>query len=131
VLLKSHKDNQGNLHKFLVFSHDGGDFEKAVKEDGEIPNELKITENMAKVITQVAEERTKIKKSNGQGYTDNSLHETHRHKSYQDAFTMPNTAKNERDQAEIGEIASPRYSVKVSARSWKPAEDLLEQITQK
>jgi translation initiation factor 2 subunit 1 len=106
-------------------------FEKVVKEGAEVLTELDIPEDIAKAIVQVAEERIKIKMVTVRGTLTIRCMKPNGVKAIKDAFLDAKPLKKTKDaKIEFSVIAAPRYSVKVSADSWKRAEELLEEVSQ-
>jgi translation initiation factor 2 subunit 1 len=105
-------------------------FEKVAKEGLSVVTELGIPENIAQIISQVAEERIKVKMVKIRGVIEVRCPQRNGVKCIQEAF---NKAKSSQKGAKIefAVIAAPKYRVEVSADSWKRAEDLLEKIGEK
>ncbi len=103
--------------------------EKVVKEGIEVLSELEIPEDLAKVITQVAEERMKIKRVKVKGVLEVRCMQPNGVKCIQDAFFGAKKSYKAKDaKIEFYVIAAPRYSVEVSADNWKRAEELFEKV---
>ncbi len=104
-------------------------FEKVVKEGVEVLTKLDIPEDLAKVIAQVAEERIKIKMVKVRGVLEVRCMKPNGVKCIQDAFIGARKSHIAKDaKIEFYVIATPRYSVEVSADSWKRAEKLFEKV---
>jgi translation initiation factor 2 subunit 1 len=106
-------------------------FEKVVKEGTEFLTKLEIPEDITKAIAQVAEERIKIKMVTVKGTLVIRCMKPNGVKAIKDAFTDAKKSQKTKDaKIEFSVIASPRYSVEVSADSWKRAEELLDEVSQ-
>jgi translation initiation factor 2 subunit 1 len=106
-------------------------FEKAVKEGIEVLTKLDIPEDLAKVIAQVAEERIKIKMVKVKGVLEVRCNKPNGVKCIQDAFISAKKSNEAKDAKVVFfVIATPRYSVEVSADNWKRAEEVLEEVSQ-
>jgi translation initiation factor 2 subunit 1 len=106
-------------------------FEKAVKEGIEVLTKLDIPEDLAKVIAQVAEERIKIKMVKVKGVLEVRCNKPNGVKCIQDAFISAKKSNEAKDAKIVFfVIATPRYSVEVSADNWKRAEEVLEEVSQ-
>ena len=106
-------------------------FEKVVKEGIEVLTKLDIPEDLAKVIAQVAEERIKIKMVKVKGVLEVRCNKPNGVKCIQDAFISAKKSNEAKDAKIVFfVIATPRYSVEVSADNWKRAEEVLEEVSQ-
>jgi translation initiation factor 2 subunit 1 len=106
-------------------------FEKVVKEGVEVLTKLDIPEDLAKVIAQVAEERIKIKMVKVKGVLEVRCVKPNGVKCIQDAFINAKKSQEAKDaKIEFCVIATPRYSVEVTADNWKRAEELLEKVSE-
>jgi translation initiation factor 2 subunit 1 len=106
-------------------------FEKVVKDGVEALTKIGISEDLAKAIAQVAEERIKIKMVKVKGILDVRCPKPNGVKCIQDAFIGAKKAQKTRDvKIEFTIIAAPHYSVEVSADNWKRAEELLEKVSE-
>jgi translation initiation factor 2 subunit 1 len=104
-------------------------FEKVVKDGVEVLTDLKIPEDLAKVIYQVAEERIKIKTVQVRGILEVRCSRPNGVKCIQDAFKGAKKSQERKDsKIEFSVIASPKYRVEVSADNWKRAEELLDKV---
>jgi translation initiation factor 2 subunit 1 len=104
-------------------------FEEVVKEGIEILTKLDISEDLAKVIAQVAEERIKIKMVKVKGVIEVRCSKPNGVKCIQDAFIDAGKSHRAKDsKIEFYVIAAPKYSVEVSADNWKRAEKLFEKV---
>jgi translation initiation factor 2 subunit 1 len=106
-------------------------FEKVLKEGTEALTKLDIPEDIAKAFAQVAEERIRIKMVKIRGTLEIRCMKPNGVKCIQDAFIDAKKAQKTKDaKIEFYVIATPRYSVEISADNWKRAEDLLEKVSQ-
>jgi translation initiation factor 2 subunit 1 len=106
-------------------------FEKVAKEGIEVLTKLDIPEDLAKVIVQVAEERIRIKMVAVKGVLEVRCMKPNGVKCIQDAFLDAEKSQETKDaKIEFSVIASPRYSVEVSADNWKRAEEVLEKVSE-
>ena len=104
-------------------------FEKVVKEGVDVLTKLDIPEDLAKVIAQVAEERIKIKMVKVRGVLEVRCMKPNGVKCIQAAFIGAGKSYRAKDaKIEFYVIAAPRYSVEVSADTWKRAEELFEKV---
>jgi translation initiation factor 2 subunit 1 len=104
-------------------------FEEVVKEGVEVLTELDIPEDLAKVIAQVAEERIRVKMVKVRGVLEVRCSKPNGVKCIQDAFIGAGKSHRAKDvKIEFYVIATPRYSVEVSADNWKRAEELFEKV---
>jgi translation initiation factor 2 subunit 1 len=104
-------------------------FEEVVKEGLEVLTELDISEDLAKVIAQVAEDRIKVKMVKVKGILEVRCSKPNGVKCIQDAFfSAKKSNKTKEAKIEFYVIAAPKYSVEVSADNWKRAEELFENV---
>ena len=104
-------------------------FEKVVRDGQEVLTKLDISEDIVKVIAQVAEERIKIKLVKVKGVLEVRCMKPNGVKCIQDAFMSAKKSQKTKDaKIEFYVIAAPRYSVEVSADNWKRAEELIEKV---
>ena len=104
-------------------------FEEVVKEGIEILTKLDISEDLAKVIAQVAEDRIRIKMVKVRGVLEVRCMKPNGVKFIQEAFIGARKAHKAKDaKIEFCVIAAPRYRVEVSADNWKRAEELFEKV---
>jgi translation initiation factor 2 subunit 1 len=102
-------------------------FEKAVKEGAEALVKAGVPEDLAKIITEVAEERITIKLVKVRGVVEVRCMKPNGVKCIQEAFTSAKKGHKAKDgKVEFHVIAAPRYSIEVSAENWKQADELLE-----
>ena len=105
-------------------------FEEVMKEGGEVLTKLDIPKDLAKVISQVAEERIKVKMVKVKGVLEVRCSKPNGVKCIQDAFISAGKAHRAKDaKIKFYVIAAPRYSVEVSADNWKRAEELFEMVS--
>jgi translation initiation factor 2 subunit 1 len=106
--------------------------EEVVKKGVEVLAELEIPEDLAKVITQVAKERIKIKRVKVKGVLKVRCMQPNGVKCIQDAFFDAKKSYKAKDaKIQFYVIATPRYSVEVLADNWKHAEELFEKVCEK
>ena len=106
-------------------------FETALKEGPEALIKLGIPEDIAKAFVKIAEERIHIRMVNVRGILEIRCIKPNGVKCIQQAFLdAKKTQKTGSSKIEFAVIASPRYSVEVSADNWKSAEDLLDEVSQ-
>lgn len=104
-------------------------FEKAAKEGAEALTKVGITEDLAKVITEVAQERIIVKLVKVKGVVEVRCMKPNGVKCIQDAFAnAKKTQKAKEGKIEFHIIAAPKYSIEVSAENWKIADELLEKV---
>jgi translation initiation factor 2 subunit 1 len=104
-------------------------FEKVVKDGVEALTKLGISEDLAKIIVQVAEDRIRIKMVKVRGVLEVRCAKPNGVKCIQDAFSSAKKSQKAKDaKIEFSVIAAPRYSVEIAADNWKRAEELLEKV---
>jgi translation initiation factor 2 subunit 1 len=103
--------------------------EKALKEGAEFLAELKIPEDLAKIILAVADERIKVKTVKVRGILEVRCTQPKGVKCIQEAFKGAKKSQEAKDsKIEFSVIAAPKYRVEVSADNWKRAEELIEKV---
>ncbi len=106
-------------------------FERVIKDGTEALTKLGVPEEIAKAFAQVAEERIRIKLVKVRGVLEVRCPKPNGVKCFQDAFIDAKKSQKAKDaKIEFCVIASPRYSVEVSADNWKRAEEVLEKVSQ-
>ena len=106
-------------------------FEKVVKDGIEMLTKLGIPEDLAQIITQVAEERIKIKMVKVRGVLEIRCVKPNGVKCIQESFAASKKAQKARDaKIEFYVIAAPKYCLEVSADNWKRAEELLDKVSE-
>jgi translation initiation factor 2 subunit 1 len=106
-------------------------FEKVLKEGIEALTKLNIPEDIAKAFAEVAEDRIHIKMVKVRGTLEVRCMKPNGVKCIQDAFISARKAQKAKGaKIEFSVVAAPRYSVEVSADTWKRAEDLLDEVSQ-
>ena len=106
-------------------------FEIAVKEGSEALTKLDISEDLARIIVQVAQERIRIKMVKVKGVLEVRCMKPNGVKCIQNAFISSKESHEAKDvKIEFAVIAAPRYSVEVSADNWKRAEEFLEKVSE-
>jgi translation initiation factor 2 subunit 1 len=104
-------------------------FERAVKEGVDALTKLGIPEDLAKVITEVAEERIRIKMVTVRGVIEVRCMKPNGVKCIQDAFNDAKKSNKVKDaKVEFSIIAAPKYRVEVSADNWKRAEEVIDKV---
>jgi len=104
-------------------------FEKAVKDGPESLINLGISEEIARVIARVAEDRIKIKMVKVRGVLELRCSKPNGVKCIQDALIgTKKSYKTEDARIQFYVIATPKYSIEVSADNWKRAEELFDEI---
>ncbi len=105
-------------------------FEVVVKEGLEPLIKLGISQDLAKVIAQVAEERIKVKLVRVRGVLEVRCMKPNGVRCIQSAFSEGKKSNEAKDvKIEFSVIAAPKYRVEVSADSWKRAEELLVKVS--
>ena len=121
------KQKAGNILEENFGLYEG--FEKVVKDGTDFLVKKGITEDLAKIIAQVAEERIRIKRVKVRGIIEVRCMKPNGVKCIQEAFKKAKKAKETKDaKIEFSVIAAPKYRVEVSADNWKSAEDVLEKV---
>lgn len=106
-------------------------FEKAVKEGIDFLIKLGISEDLAKVVAQVAEERIKIKTVKVRGVLEVRCMKPNGVRCIQEAFRSAKKSQEIKGtKIQFSVIAAPKYRVEVSAENWKVAEDILDKVSQ-
>jgi translation initiation factor 2 subunit 1 len=104
-------------------------FERAVKEGVDVLTKIGIPDDLAKVITEVAEERIRIKMVGVRGVIEVRCMKPNGVKCIQDAFNDAKRSNKVKDaKIEFSIIAAPKYRVEVFADSWKRAEEILDKV---
>jgi translation initiation factor 2 subunit 1 len=119
----------GNLIEEKYGLYEG--FEKVVKEGIEVLTKLGVPEDIAKAFAQVSEERIRVKLVKVKGTLEIRSMKPNGVKCIQDAFINAKKAEKTRDaEVKFYVIATPRYSVEVSAENYKRAEEVLQKVSQ-
>jgi translation initiation factor 2 subunit 1 len=119
----------GNLLEEKYGLYEG--FEKVVKEGIEVLTKLGVPEDIAKAFAQVSEERIRVKLVKVKGTLEIRSMKPNGVKCIQDAFINAKKAEKTRDaEVKFYVIATPRYSVEVSAENYKRAEEVLQKVSQ-
>jgi translation initiation factor 2 subunit 1 len=106
-------------------------FEKVVKDGPDFLVKLQIPEDLVKVITQVAEERIKIKTVQVRGVIELRCMKANGVRCIQEAFSGAKKSVETKDtKIEFAVIAAPKYSVEVIADNWKRAEEVLDKVSE-
>jgi len=105
-------------------------FEKTVKEGTDFLLKLGIPEDIAKVVAQVADERIKIKMVKVRGVLEIRCMKPNGIKCIKTTFKAASDSQKAKDvKVEFAVLAAPKYSIEVSADSWKRAEDILNKVS--
>ena len=105
-------------------------FERTVKEGSEFLIKAGVPEDVAKVITHVAEERIKIKMVKVRGVLEVRCMKPNGVRCIKEVFNSAMEAQKAKDaKVEFAVVAAPKYSVEVSADSWKRAEEVLDKVS--
>jgi translation initiation factor 2 subunit 1 len=106
-------------------------FEKVAKVGVTVVTELGISEDIAKVIAQVAEERIKIKLVKIRGVVEVRCPQRNGIKCIQESFNKAKKVHQVKDaKIEFTVIAAPKYRVEVSADNWKRAEEVIQKVSE-
>jgi len=106
-------------------------FENALKDGPEILVKLGISEDLAKIIAKVAEERIKIKTVKVQGILEVRCPKPNGVKCIKDAFKdAKKSNKMKNSKIEFSVIAAPKYQIEVWAENWKRAQEILEKVSE-
>jgi translation initiation factor 2 subunit 1 len=104
-------------------------FEKVLKDGTGFLTELGISEDLAKIIAQAAEERIKVKTVKIRGVLEVRCMQPNGVKCIQDALNGAKKSRQTKDtKIEFSVIAAPKYRVEVEADSWKRAEEVIEKV---
>ncbi len=106
-------------------------FEKAVREGPDALTKIGVPENFAKVFAAVAEERIHMKTVKVKGTLEIRCMKPNGVKIIKDAFLNAKKAEKTKDaDVRFYVIAAPKYSVEVSAETYKRAEEILQKVSQ-
>jgi translation initiation factor 2 subunit 1 len=106
-------------------------FEKTIKDGTGFLAELGISEDLAKIIAAVAEERIRIKTVKIRGVIELRCMQPNGVKCIKDAFSNAKKGKQPKDaKIEFSVIAAPKYRVEVTSETWKRAEEVLDKISE-
>ncbi|MCW4017489.1 MAG: translation initiation factor IF-2 subunit alpha [Candidatus Bathyarchaeota archaeon] len=106
-------------------------FEKLVTDGPEVLIKLGVSEDLANVFAQVADERIRLKMVKVRGTLEVRCMKPNGVKCVQEAFANAKKSENARDvKIDFHVIAAPTYSLEVSAENWKRAEELLGKVSQ-
>jgi translation initiation factor 2 subunit 1 len=108
-----------------------GGFEKVAKEGSGVLTEIGVSENLAKVFAEVAEERIRVKMVRVKGILEIRCMKPNGVKIIKDSFLNAEKAEKTKDaDVRFYVIAAPKYSVEVSAENYKRAEEVLQKVAQ-
>jgi translation initiation factor 2 subunit 1 len=106
-------------------------FEKLMKDGSEVLTKLEVPEDIAKAFAQVAEERIRVKMVKVRGVIEVRCMKPNGVRCIQEAFAAGRKSEKAKDaKIEFSVIAAPKYSIEVSAESWKRAEEVLQKVSQ-
>jgi translation initiation factor 2 subunit 1 len=106
-------------------------FEKVAKEGAEVLTEIGVPENLAKAFATVAEERIRVKMVTVKGILEIRCMTPNGVKIIKDSFLKAKKAEKTKDtEVRFHVIAAPKYSVEVSAETYKRAEEVLQKVSQ-
>ncbi len=121
-------EKAGTLIEEKYGLYDG--FEKAAKEGSRVLTEIGIAENLAKAFAEVAEERIRVKMVKVKGVLEILCMTPNGVKMIKDSFLDAKKTEETKDtDVRFYVIASPRYSVEVSAENYKRAEEVLQRVS--
>jgi translation initiation factor 2 subunit 1 len=106
-------------------------FEKVVREGAEVLTKLGAPEDLAKVFFEVAAERIHVKMVKVKGTLEIRCLKPNGVKLIKDAFlSAKKTEKTKDADVRFYVIAAPKYSVEVLAENYKPAEEILQKVSE-
>jgi translation initiation factor 2 subunit 1 len=104
-------------------------FEKVLKEGLDYLGELKVPDDLARIILQVAEARIRIKTVKVRGVLEVRCSRPNGVRCIQSAFKSAKKSQENKDsKIEFSVIAAPKYRIEVSAENWKRAEEVLDKV---
>ena len=107
-------------------------FEKASREGAEALTAIGVPENLAKIFAEVAAERIRVKLVKVKGTIEVRCMKPNGVRVIQEAFGKASAAEKAKDaDIRFYVVAAPKYSVEVSAETYKRAEDLLQKVSQR
>lgn len=107
-------------------------FEKASREGAEVLTAVGVPENLAKIFAEVAAERIRVKLVKVKGTIEVRCMKPNGVRVIQEAFGKAEAAEKSKDaDIRFYVVAAPKYSVEVSAETYKRAEDLLQKVSQR
>lgn len=105
-------------------------FENVLKEGVSVLTQLNVSEEIAKVVLQVAEERIRVKTVKVGGILEVRCPRPNGVKCIQEAFSDAKKAHKTKDsKIYFSVIAAPKYRIEVSAENWKRAEEVLKKVS--
>jgi translation initiation factor 2 subunit 1 len=106
-------------------------FEKIAKEGPAVLTEIGVPENLAKVFTEVAEERIRVKMVNVKGTLEIRCMKPNGVKIIRDSFLNAKKAEKTKDsKVRFYVAAAPKYGVEVLAENYKRAEEVFQKVSQ-
>ena len=106
-------------------------FEKVAKEGVEVLTDVGVPENLAKAFAEVAEERIRVKMVKVKGVLEIRCMTPNGVKIIKDTFLKAKKTEKAKDiDVRFYVIATPKYSMEVSAENYKRAEEVLEKVSQ-
>jgi translation initiation factor 2 subunit 1 len=105
-------------------------FEKAAIEGPEALREIDVPENLAKVFSDVAQERIHVKMEKVKGIVEIRCMKPNGVKIIKDAFQKAKSEKTKDANVTFYVIAAPKYSIEASAEDYKRAEEVLQRTAQ-
>ena len=106
-------------------------FEKVVKEGTEVLTKIGVSESLAKVFAEVAEERIHVKMVKVKGTLEIRCMKPNGVKIIRDSFLDAKKAEKTKDaDVRFYVVAAPKYSVEVLAENYKRAEEVLQKVAQ-
>jgi len=107
-------------------------FEKVAKEGAEVLTEIGVAEDLAKAFAEVAEERIRVKMVKVKGMLEIRCMTPNGVKVIKESFLKAKKAEKTKDtEVRFYVIAAPKYSVEVSAETYKRAEEVLQKVSQR
>ncbi|MCW4024763.1 MAG: translation initiation factor IF-2 subunit alpha [Candidatus Bathyarchaeota archaeon] len=106
-------------------------FEKVLKEGASVLTQLNVSEELAKVVLQVAEDRIRVKTVTAWGVLEVYCSRPNGVKCIKTAFSDAKEAHKSKDaQIYFSVIAAPKYRIEVIADNWKRAEEILSRVSE-
>ena len=106
-------------------------FEKTAREGPEVLTELGVSEDLAKVFAEVAEERIRVKMVKVKGSLEIRCMKPNGVKVIKDSFLNAKKKEKTKDtKVRFYVVAAPKYSVEVLAENYKRAEEVLQKASE-
>lgn len=105
-----------------------GGFEKTAVEGYEALTEIGVSEQLAKVFAEVAQERIHVKMVNVKGVLELRCMKPNGVKVIKEVLTKAKAEKLKDTQIKFYVIAAPKYSIEAFAENYKRAEDVLQKV---